>query len=58
MELYGFANAIDQHFVSYGCACMVHNHVMCLYGAQPRNGFCNNYVTEAITWLLKQGIFV
>ena len=40
MELYGFANAIDQHFVSYGCACM------------------DMVVTEAITWLLKQGIIV
>ena len=40
MELCGFANAIDQHFVSYGCACM------------------GMVVTEAITWLLKKGIFV
>ena len=39
MELYGFANAIVQHFVSYGCTCM------------------GMVVTEAIMWLLKQGIF-
>ena len=23
MELYGFANFVDKHPVSYGCACMV-----------------------------------